>query len=69
MKISKKHISICEVCNGEGYEVIESIEDFDVVAKAYHWCSLCNGQGYLLRHDKKEKLKAMALEIYEGKGD
>lgn len=54
MKLKKKHISICCICKGNGYT-----EQGD----KFRWCSACNGHGYILRRDKEEELKAMALSI------
>lgn len=64
MKIKKKHISICENCNGDGY-IMEDNSDFGVESKVPRWCHICNGHGYKLTHNKKEKLKALALSIFE----
>lgn len=64
MKIKRKHISICSVCEGNGY-VLEDHSDFGQEVLVPRWCSSCNGHGYILRKDKQEELKAIALSIFE----
>lgn len=65
MKIKKKDISICSTCEGDGYTLDYVVDDFSELREAPRWCSECNGHGYKLSFEKQEKLKAMALSIFE----